>query len=94
MLFFGVPNPGLRNEKLMSIIQGQPNEVLIRDLVVDKGSELSPFLKRMFDQFSSCFKNQYRVVSFYERKFSPTVQVRYVAMPLEDIPNGHDTDPA
>jgi hypothetical protein len=79
MLLFGVPNLGLRNEQLISIVKGQPNEVLIRDLVVDNDSEPSPFLKRISDQFSECCKGQYQVVSFFELKRSPTVQVRHGA---------------
>ncbi|KAF2176608.1 hypothetical protein K469DRAFT_812982 [Zopfia rhizophila CBS 207.26] len=76
LLLFGVPNLGLRNEQLNSIVQGRPNQVLIRDLVVDDDSEPSPFLKRISDQFSECCKGQYRVISFFERKRSSTVQIR------------------
>ena len=76
LLFFGVPNLGLRNEQLISIVRGRPNQVLVRDLVVDNDSEPSPFLKRISDQFSDCCKGQYKVISFFERKLSPTVQVR------------------
>lgn len=78
LLFFGVPNLGLRNEQLESIVRGQPNQVLVRDLVVDNDSEPSPFLKRISDQFSECCKGQYKVVSFFERRLSPTVQVRQI----------------
>lgn len=75
MLFFGVPNLGLRNEQLMNIVQGQPNEALIRDLVVDNDSEPSSFLRRISNHFSECCRNRYRVVSLYERRQSPTVEV-------------------
>ncbi|PYH91312.1 hypothetical protein BO71DRAFT_486360 [Aspergillus ellipticus CBS 707.79] len=34
-LFFGVPNRGLRNEALISMVKGQPNEDLIRSLGQD-----------------------------------------------------------
>lgn len=78
MLLFGVPNLGLRNDQLNSIVQGRPNQVLIRDLVVDDDSEPSPFLKRISDQFSECCKGQYQVISFFERQRSPTVQVRHI----------------
>ncbi|RYP62421.1 hypothetical protein DL769_007310 [Monosporascus sp. CRB-8-3] len=73
LLFFGVPNLGLRNEQLQSIVEGQPNQNLIRDLVVDSDSEPSTFLKRISNDFSDCCKGQYRVVSFYETELSPTV---------------------
>ena len=75
MLFFGVPNLGLRNEQLINIVQGQPNEALIRDLVVDNDSEPSSFLRRISHHFSECCRNRYRVASFYERRQSPTVEV-------------------
>ncbi|KAI0010398.1 hypothetical protein F4779DRAFT_616681 [Xylariaceae sp. FL0662B] len=47
LLFFGVPNLGLRNDQLQSIVGGQPNQDLIRNLVVDSDSEPSAFLRRM-----------------------------------------------
>ena len=64
---------------MKSIVEGQPNEALIRDLTVDDDSEPSTFLKRIADQFADCCKGQYQVISFFERQSSPTVQVRYVA---------------
>lgn len=64
---------------MKSIIQGQPNEALIRDLTVDNDSEPSTFLKRISNQFSECCKGQYQVIAFFERQLSPTVQVRYLA---------------
>ncbi|ORY70348.1 uncharacterized protein BCR38DRAFT_471661 [Pseudomassariella vexata] len=75
LLFFGVPNHGLRNEKLSSIISGQPNQALINSLVVDNESEPSPFLRRLSADFARCFKGQQRVISFYERKLSTTVEM-------------------
>ncbi|KAK1977851.1 hypothetical protein LZ30DRAFT_243022 [Colletotrichum cereale] len=76
LLFFGVPNHGLRNEQLRSIVQGYPNQNLIHDLVVDDDSEPSAFLKRISDQFSECCKGRYKVVSFSELKKSSTVQIQ------------------
>ena len=72
----------MRNEQLESIVEGQPNQVLIQSLVVDNDSEPSPFLKRISEQFSECCKGQYQVISFFEKKRSPTVQVRYVSRPV------------
>ncbi|KAL8365058.1 hypothetical protein RB595_004057 [Gaeumannomyces hyphopodioides] len=74
MLFFGVPNLGLRNDQLMALVRGQPNESLIRDLLVDSDSEPSTFLKRVADGFSISCKGHYRVVTFFERKLSPTLK--------------------
>ncbi|KAI8626567.1 ankyrin repeat-containing protein [Xylariaceae sp. FL1651] len=75
MFFFGVPNLGLRNDQLRTIVQGQPNQALIDSLIVDKDSEPSNFLRRISDQFSETCKGQYLVVNFFERKYSPTIQV-------------------
>lgn len=75
MLLFGVPNLGLRNDQLMTLVRGQPNESLIRDLLVDNDSEPSTFLKRLADQFSIYYKGHYRVVTFFERMLSPTLKV-------------------
>jgi hypothetical protein len=78
LLFFGVPNLGLRNDQLRSIVKGQPNERLINDLAVDKDSEPSPFLSSLSRRFADCCKNQgFEVISFYERRESPTLMVRF-----------------
>ncbi|KAK1991103.1 hypothetical protein LX36DRAFT_753802 [Colletotrichum falcatum] len=76
LLFFGVPQLGLRNEKLASVVEGQPNQALIRALVVDDESEPSDFLARMSDDFSRHFQGRLRVVSFYERRLSATVEMQ------------------
>ncbi|KAJ9133696.1 Vegetative incompatibility protein HET-E-1 [Pleurostoma richardsiae] len=75
MLFFGVPNFGLRNEQLIAIVQGQPNEALIRQLVVDSDMEPSAFLRRISEEFCRTCEGQYKVVSFFERRSSPVVEV-------------------
>ena len=78
LLFFGVPNLGLRNDQLGSMVKGQPNERLINDLVVDKDSEPSPFLSSLSRRFADCCKSQgFKVISFYERRESPTLTVRF-----------------
>ncbi|KAI1157435.1 hypothetical protein F5B18DRAFT_180543 [Nemania serpens] len=74
LLFFGVPNHGLRNEQLLSLVNGQPNAALIRDLLVDQDTEPSTFLKRISSQFAESCKGQYPVISFYELKPSPIIQ--------------------
>ncbi|KAK2017089.1 hypothetical protein LZ32DRAFT_577078, partial [Colletotrichum eremochloae] len=75
LLFFGVPNLGLRNDQLMTMIRGQPNEALVHDLIVNNDFEASTFLKRLADQFSESCKDHYRVMSFFERMLSPTIQL-------------------
>lgn len=75
LVFFGVPNYGLRNEQLQTIVEGQPNEALIRDLVVDDDSEPSRFLKRISEQFAESLGGHCPMVCFYETRRSPTVEV-------------------
>ena len=78
MLFFGVPNLGLRNSQLQTMVIGQPNAHLVRDLVVDKDSEPSSYLKELSRKFMKCCKTQeprYEIVSYYERRESPIVEV-------------------
>lgn len=75
LVLFGVPNLGLRNDQLISLVEGQPNEALIRHLLADKDSEQSAFLKRLADQFAESCKDNYRAVSFFERVLSPTLEV-------------------
>jgi len=74
MLFFGVPNLGLRQGHLCGIVEGRPNARLVRDLVVDKDSEPTPYLNRLGKDFAHACKGKYRVVSFFERKESPTLE--------------------
>ncbi|CVK92445.1 uncharacterized protein FMAN_07341 [Fusarium mangiferae] len=78
LLFFGVPNLGLRNNQLETLVHGQPNQALIHDLLVDDDSEPSNYLKRLADEFSERCKDQYRVVSFFERRHSPTLKLNEV----------------
>ncbi|KAJ6058350.1 uncharacterized protein N7446_007933 [Penicillium canescens] len=56
------------------IKEGQPNKALIDSLLVDNDSEPSLFLKRIADQFSESCKGHYRVVTFFERTLSPTLE--------------------
>lgn len=71
-----MPNLGLRNEQLQTLVQGQPNQSLIDNLLVDNDSEPKAFLKRLAEQFSGSCKGYYRVVTFFERTLSPTLEVR------------------
>ncbi|VUC37866.1 unnamed protein product [Clonostachys rosea] len=74
ILFFGVPNHGLRNEQLRTLVDGQPNKAFINDLLVDDDSEASNFLKRLTAQFAESFKGYYHIITFYERLPSPTLE--------------------
>jgi hypothetical protein len=62
LFFFGVPNKGLNNENLMSMVKGQRNENLVNDLRVG-----SPLLQLAYENFLRGFKyNDCWIVSFYE----------------------------
>lgn len=75
-MFFGVPNLGLRNDQLCKLVDGQPNEQLIKNLVTDKDSKHSPYLNELCQKFlRTCRAQDFKIVSYYERKTSPTVQV-------------------
>ena len=77
LIFFGVPNLGLRQSQLEALVAGQPNAVLIRDLVVDDDSEPSPYLKelsRKFIDYSRGLEPKLQIVSYYERRASPTIE--------------------
>ncbi|KAL7918451.1 hypothetical protein ACQKWADRAFT_323791 [Trichoderma austrokoningii] len=50
LLLFGVPNRGLNNLALKSMVKGQPNESLVRDL-----GESSRFLSLLHVRFNACF---------------------------------------
>lgn len=77
LIFFGVPNRGLRHQELLStVLNKRPSERLIRDLIVDQDSEASPLLRELDEKFKRCAEAQeLHVVSFYETKTSPTVEV-------------------
>ncbi|KAI0817884.1 hypothetical protein GGR55DRAFT_694079 [Xylaria sp. FL0064] len=75
MLFFGVPNLGLRYKQLRAVIRCRPTERLVESLIVDSDSEPSAYLKRITDQFSSTFEGQYVFVNFYELNISPIIDV-------------------
>ncbi|KAI9861034.1 MAG: hypothetical protein M1813_005463 [Trichoglossum hirsutum] len=62
IIFFGVPNQGIKIEQWIPMVQGQPNENLIRDLGFD-----STYLRRLHDTFRATFYFPDSViVSIYE----------------------------
>ena len=71
VLFFAVPSRGLDNSSLMSMVKGQPNEDLVRNL-----SESSPFLGLLHDRFSKCFTlDDSKILGIFETQTTPTVEV-------------------
>jgi len=76
LVFFGVPNLGLKLGKLEEITAGQLNNYLIRDLEMDNESEPTPYLEELKEKFIDCCKIQepeFRIVSYYEQKRTRTL---------------------
>jgi hypothetical protein len=79
LILFGVPNQGLRNEQLKAMVAGQPNEQLVRDLIVDSDSEASPYLKSLNQRFLDGFKSRdLHILCYFERKLSKTIEVKHL----------------
>ena len=73
---FGVPNLGLRNEPLNTLVNGQPKKDLVRSLVVLDNSQPSHMLEVLHDRFRATFRDQnLEVMSYYETINSPTIEV-------------------
>ncbi|KAI9763914.1 MAG: hypothetical protein M1840_009026 [Geoglossum simile] len=70
VVFFGVPNRGLNISNLASMVSGQPNEELVRNL-----DPSSTFLSLLHDMFYRRFVfDDSQIVCFYETKETPTVE--------------------
>ncbi|KAM0518998.1 hypothetical protein ACHAPE_003989 [Trichoderma viride] len=70
LLLFGVPNRGLNNLNLKSMVKGQPNESLVRDL-----GESSRFLSLLHERFNACFTfDDSHILSISETKHTATVE--------------------
>jgi hypothetical protein len=66
-LFFGVPNCGMDNTSLITMMETQPN----RDFL-DSLSTNSPFLKQQAQSFPTVFDFRDSIIySFYETRVSP-----------------------
>ena len=71
MIFFGVPNRGIRISHWLPMVNNQPNESLIRNLAPD-----SHYLRSLQERFSQVFRfPESRVVSVYETLKSQTAKV-------------------
>lgn len=71
LMFFGVPNRGLEDAGLRSMVLGQPNEDLVRDLRIG-----SSFLNLLHQGFCDIFHDDSQVISFYETRRTRTVLVK------------------
>lgn len=71
LLFFGVPNRGLSIESLKSMVKGQPNSRLVKDL-----DPRSTTLRLLHEAFSDYFTlEDSRIISIYETKETRTAVV-------------------
>jgi len=79
LILLGVPNLGLRHPQLMTMVEGNPNQQFVRDLVVDEDEAPSPYLNELTAKFSrvcSRVTPPFHIISYYETERSPTVKVR------------------
>lgn len=73
VIFFGVPNRGLESSSLNSMVKGQPNEDLVRNLHPDS-SFLSLLHQRFLDKF---VLEDSKIICIYETNYTATVEVSY-----------------
>jgi hypothetical protein len=71
VMLFGVPNRGLDISSLQSMVKGQPNEDLVRNL-----GPPSPFLGLLHEMFYDKFTlDESQIICVFETKETATVQV-------------------
>ncbi|KAI1177768.1 hypothetical protein F4777DRAFT_540280 [Nemania sp. FL0916] len=69
VVFFGVPNSGMQQAELLSVVKGQPNSGLVSDLSLH-----SPYTRQLDQQFVGISALQDTLLYWgYETKESPTV---------------------
>jgi len=73
MLLFGVPNRGLNNENMLSLVKGMKSAPFVHDLM--EGSELLRTLDYRFERTHEEHLKSRLVVSFYEMKDTNTIVV-------------------
>lgn len=72
VLFFGVPNQGIRIEHWLAMVKGQPNENLVRNLGPD-----STYLRTLHEDFRAAFGFlDSEVVAIYETERTRVAKVR------------------
>jgi triacylglycerol esterase/lipase EstA (alpha/beta hydrolase family) len=71
IVFFGVPNQGMKTSHLRSMVEGQPNLELVETLTVG-----STYLNNLTERFTGVSRLRVmRIISAYETKKSPTTKV-------------------
>lgn len=82
LVFFGVPNLGLRNEPLREVVAGQLNWQLIHDLQVDDEAEPTPYLRELAKKFIDCSEAQkpsFKITAYYEQRKTVPAKVSNVS---------------
>lgn len=79
LVFFGVPNDGMKIESLIPIVTNQPNLSLVLSLR-DTNSQILNYQKREFSKILD--KYEIRIRCFYEMSKSPTAK-KVGILPLE-----------
>jgi hypothetical protein len=75
VVFFGVPNRGMKISHLFPMVENQPNAPIVQSLSVG-----SDYLQSLDEQFSGIITHRgIKILSVYETKMSPTTQVRILA---------------
>jgi hypothetical protein len=74
VLFFGVPNKGMEISHWLPMVEGQPNEALVR--ILSPGSRYLVDLDERFSGVSAIRK--LRLISFYETKRSQIAEVSLI----------------
>jgi len=77
VMLFGVPNRGLDNASLISMVKGQPNEDLVKFL-----NPTDRFASYLHESFFDLFANGSKIICIYETKETPTVKVSLPRSPL------------
>lgn len=67
MVFFGTPHGGMRVEEMIYCAQGQPGEMLARDLKPESAT-----VNLLQERFAGASK-ELKVVSCYEQRETPTI---------------------
>lgn len=71
VMFFGVPNRGLENISLLSMVKGQPNQNLVDNLY-----QGSPYLSLLHERFFNRFiHEESQIICIYETSLTATYEV-------------------
>jgi hypothetical protein len=73
LYLFGVPNRGLNNENMLSLVKDMKSEPFVHSLM--EGSELLSNLGHSFERVYETHMKSCHVVSFYEEKDTKTIEV-------------------